>query len=208
MEENRIAGHRRPHFYLTKINCLPVKFVPASQQRIFSINIICMSIKRNFIMNISRKEFFRKSAQGLAVVAIPTVLSSLIDSCSNNPTSPSTTYGDMPVVTGTLVNGKVTVNVDSSSPLASVGAFVVVNYSSDSVMVDHPSDGVYNAFSRICTHQGCIISQYDKSAAEFVCNCHGSRFNASGGVDQGPANRPLVKYSSSFANNVLTINVG
>jgi thiosulfate dehydrogenase [quinone] large subunit len=54
-----------------------------------------------------------------------------------------------------------------------------------------PKSGHFQAFSAICTHQGCTV-QYVQSADEFQCPCHGSRYSAStGAVLQGPAQLPL-----------------
>jgi len=43
----------------------------------------------------------------------------------------------------------------------------------------------FRALSLICTHLGCITSQ--EASGEFVCPCHGSRFDSQGRVTQGPA---------------------
>ncbi len=44
------------------------------------------------------------------------------------------------------------------------------------------------AMSLLCTHLGCIVGE---GAQGFVCPCHGSRFDARGKVQGGPAPRPL-----------------
>jgi cytochrome b6-f complex iron-sulfur subunit len=44
------------------------------------------------------------------------------------------------------------------------------------------------AVSMVCTHLGCIVSEAEKG---FICACHGSRFDESGGVLGGPAPRGL-----------------
>jgi cytochrome b6-f complex iron-sulfur subunit len=49
------------------------------------------------------------------------------------------------------------------------------------------SGGVY-ALAAICTHLGCTVRW---ESGRFHCPCHGSEFDAAGGVLQGPANRPL-----------------
>ncbi len=49
--------------------------------------------------------------------------------------------------------------------------------------------GGFRALSLVCTHLGCI-SQREESGA-FVCPCHGSRFDATGKVVEGPAPSPL-----------------
>lgn len=49
--------------------------------------------------------------------------------------------------------------------------------------------GLY-AISATCTHLGCLVQH---SSEGFACPCHASRFDASGTVVQGPAQRPLVR---------------
>lgn len=43
----------------------------------------------------------------------------------------------------------------------------------------------FRALSLICTHLGCITSR--EASGEFVCPCHGSRFDGEGLVTKGPA---------------------
>lgn len=42
----------------------------------------------------------------------------------------------------------------------------------------------------ICTHLGCTFP-WNPNDAQFQCPCHGSRYDARGVVERGPANRPL-----------------
>jgi len=44
-------------------------------------------------------------------------------------------------------------------------------------------------FSSKCTHLGCLIK--NKEENEFVCPCHGSRYDFTGNVLKGPAQKPL-----------------
>ncbi|MGB9673511.1 MAG: ubiquinol-cytochrome c reductase iron-sulfur subunit, partial [Anaerolineales bacterium] len=44
------------------------------------------------------------------------------------------------------------------------------------------------ALSLVCTHLGCTIGPQN---SEFVCPCHGSKFDANGKVLHGPAEKPL-----------------
>ena len=103
------------------------------------------------------------------------------------------------------MGGKVTVTVDGSSALAKAGSAAIVNYASGSILVDRPSANNFVALSAICTHQGCTVSSYDSGSSQFVCPCHGSKFDANGKVVQGPANSNLQIYQTTFVNNVLTI---
>ncbi|WP_034269164.1 Rieske (2Fe-2S) protein [Haloechinothrix halophila] len=60
------------------------------------------------------------------------------------------------------------------------------------VVVTQPSEGEYQGFSAVCTHQGCIVDKVEGGTIN--CACHGSKFNvADGSVAQGPASDPLPK---------------
>ena len=63
-------------------------------------------------------------------------------------------------------------------------------------VVTQPSKGEFKAFSKICTHQGCPVSEVvDKS---IHCKCHGSRFSIEdGSVTNPPANKPLKESKAS-----------
>ena len=50
--------------------------------------------------------------------------------------------------------------------------------------------GGFHAISSVCTHLGCIVKRQDDG--RFLCPCHGSRFDAQGGVRGGPAPKALA----------------
>lgn len=51
--------------------------------------------------------------------------------------------------------------------------------------------GTFEAFSRVCTHAGCLVD-FEQAQKVFFCPCHGSVFDAATGqVLQGPAVAPL-----------------
>jgi cytochrome b6-f complex iron-sulfur subunit len=46
----------------------------------------------------------------------------------------------------------------------------------------------FRALSALCPHLGCVITS---TGRDFRCPCHGSTFDANGGVLSGPAPKPL-----------------
>ncbi len=60
----------------------------------------------------------------------------------------------------------------------------------------------FSALSLVCTHLGCTVEQ-DPSG--FRCPCHGSRYDAQGNVERGPARQNLkqLKVEVSGQGHVL-----
>jgi Rieske Fe-S protein len=56
----------------------------------------------------------------------------------------------------------------------------------------------FYAFSAICTHLGCVVTENDR-ADGFTCPCHGSLFDSGGRVLGGPAPRGLDWLELSLA---------
>ncbi len=71
-------------------------------------------------------------------------------------------------------------------------------------VVTQPAAGTYKAFDKICTHQGCPVSQV--SGGTINCTCHGSKFSITdGSVTQGPARQPLKAATVTDSGDALTI---
>ena len=65
-----------------------------------------------------------------------------------------------------------------------VGGGVILD--DPAVVITQPVAGEVKAFTAICTHQGCLVSEVVDN--EIICPCHGSRFSAvDGSVTSGPA---------------------
>ena len=62
------------------------------------------------------------------------------------------------------------------------------------IVVTQPTDGSFKAFTAVCPHQGCLVSEVVDN--EIICPCHDSRFSAlDGAVLQGPATEGLAAAS-------------
>jgi Rieske Fe-S protein len=157
-------------------------------------------------MKITRRVFFSQTLKASSLIILPTILSGVLESCGNqnNINSPSGT-SSLPTIQASPSNGVIQINIDSSSPLAKSGGAALIQNSSNPVLVERTSDTSFNAVTAICTHQGCLITDYISQNNEYFCPCHGSRFSYTGKVDSGPAGAPLKQYQTSFNNNVLSI---
>ena len=51
-------------------------------------------------------------------------------------------------------------------------------------------DGGITAFSAVCRHLGCLVD-YNRLKGEFICPCHGGRYDQDGRVVAGPPPGPL-----------------
>src|SRR3989338_2653332 len=50
----------------------------------------------------------------------------------------------------------------------------------------------YAAFSLVCSHLGCLVT-WEGGKNEFLCPCHGAKFDAEGNVVSGPPPKGLEK---------------
>ena len=160
-------------------------------------------------MKLSRREFFLKSASAIVLASASGFITTFINSCSNNnPTAPSNTT-PLATIQGSVVNNKISISLDASSPIVNkdTRALVLYNNNAGAIIVEHNSDDTYKAISGICTHQGCIIADFEGSSSDFVCPCHNSKFDMNGNVVQGPASTNLAGYNTRVENNSLIITL-
>jgi len=82
-----------------------------------------------------------------------------------------------------------------------VGGGVVI--AEPPVVVTQPAAGEVKAFTSICPHQGCKVS--DVSNNEIFCACHGSKFSAlDASVIQGPAVEGLAAAAVSVDGTTVS----
>jgi cytochrome b6-f complex iron-sulfur subunit len=61
------------------------------------------------------------------------------------------------------------------------------------------------AVSRVCTHEGCTVNLPVAKLLTLNCPCHGSRFQVTGQVVNGPAARPLASFPAAIDGNQVVI---
>lgn len=83
-------------------------------------------------------------------------------------------------------------DVGSVAELPAIGA-APLPISEGHFWVAQTQEGVA-ALDGVCTHLDCLLG-WDASAHEFVCPCHGSRFDATGRYLAGPAPRDMDRFA-------------
>jgi Rieske Fe-S protein len=72
------------------------------------------------------------------------------------------------------------------------------------IVITQPVAGTFKAFTAICPHQGCLVSEVAEN--EIVCPCHGSLFSAEdGAVVQGPAVQGLTAASIAVKGDSIVL---
>ena len=69
-------------------------------------------------------------------------------------------------------------------------------------------DGSFHAFSDVCTHAQCLLSEGDLDETTVTCPCHGSEFDVTNGeVLNGPATEPVDSYEVRIDGDELGIGM-
>jgi len=150
----------------------------------------------------SRREFIERA--GMTAV-MSTFGLSFFTACSESedpaqPTIPTTTP---PTSSNGITIGGNTIQIEltTQTALAVNGAWLLI-IQAQTLVVNVA--GAYMAMTSVCTHSGCDRN-WTFSNSKFVCTCHGSEFDTSGNVLQGPANQPLKSYTTRLSGTVLTV---
>ena len=98
-----------------------------------------------------------------------------------------------------------TLRVADYSALASVGGIALVTISGGPFAVVRTSDTSFVTLSRVCPHQGNIVSP---NGSGFLCPGHGARFSANGTWVGGQPTSSLRSYATSYDASTGTITIG
>jgi rieske iron-sulfur protein len=73
----------------------------------------------------------------------------------------------------------------------------------------HAADGIV-AYSAICTHEGCDVSDWSSENHRLICPCHDSEFDPTdnGQVTEGPARRRLAALPLKLVDSQLVVAGG
>lgn len=71
------------------------------------------------------------------------------------------------------------------------------------IVVTHPSQGQFRAFSAVCPHTGCTVRTIADGV--IICPCHGSRFSIEdGSVQSPPSPAPLTPRAITIVGGTST----
>lgn len=77
-------------------------------------------------------------------------------------------------------------------------------FSDGQAVITQPTVGEFKAFSSICTHARCPVTEVTST---INCQCHGSKFAlADGAVVNGPASSPLPAKTVEVDGGTLTVS--
>jgi len=150
----------------------------------------------------SRRQFCAHACQAASLVAV----GALLPACGGgNPSSPSSVTSNDPLLAnlnGTVSGRTVTVAVAPGGPLAAAGNAALVSSGLGSFLVSRTSQTTFTVLTAVCTHEGCTVDRFNGQL--FVCPCHNSKYTTAGAVANGPANRALQQFASTFTADVLS----
>jgi cytochrome b6-f complex iron-sulfur subunit len=99
-----------------------------------------------------------------------------------------------PTTVGVSVSGNViTVDLTQVPALTAASGFILV--ARPSTIIIHTGDD-YRAFTSTCTHQQCTVGDF--RGGRIICPCHGSQYDATGQVVEGPATQRLREFAVSL----------
>ncbi|KHO24427.1 (2Fe-2S)-binding protein [Mycolicibacterium setense] len=145
-------------------------------------------------MNINDFVFSRQQALRYAGVGLATTAAGCA-TYGKAPEPASTGPADEPAA-GTAAPASKVLAKTTDVPVGS-GAII------DEVVVTQPSQGVFKAFSAVCTHAGCRVATVADGVIN--CPCHGSKFNIDGSVANGPAQKPLTSTAITVQDDSIML---
>lgn len=107
-------------------------------------------------------------------------------------------------------SGVLRLQVSSLIKLLAVGGSALITYDAGStlLLINRASAVNFHVLNPTCTHAGCRAGIYEAANRGISCPCHGSFFDISGQVLNGPAQRPLASYASNFdGDDTLSMTV-
>ncbi len=149
---------------------------------------------------MERKDFIEQI--GLSSASI--LIFGCMQACSKSETTTNNNNSGNNNNTGNNKPIDFTINI-SVSPYTSLntpGGFYVE--STTGIIIARTLKNEFIAVSSACTHQGVTV-EFQSNANRFFCAAHGSAFDATGAVTNGPATAALKQYKTSLSGANLRV---
>jgi Rieske Fe-S protein len=151
----------------------------------------------------TRRDFCLAACQALSLGAIAATLQACGGGNGNPNDGGGTPLPPLPNLTANVVNGVATVNAAGTALSSTGGAAIVTTSTVGTVLVVRTGTASVSVLTATCTHQQCTINSYENLV--FQCPCHGSRFDANGTVQRGPATANLRRFTATISNDAISI---
>ncbi|HEY8664661.1 MAG TPA: Rieske (2Fe-2S) protein [Propionibacteriaceae bacterium] len=140
---------------------------------------------------------------GLGLTACSSATATSTGGGGATSTGGSTTKAGSTATTGAASTGGAASGNSVKKADVPVGGGVIMQNAN--FVVTQPAAGTYKAFSSVCTHEGCPVSNI--SNGQIICQCHNSHFSVKdGSVVSGPARRALAGATVTQSGDSLVIS--
>lgn len=148
----------------------------------------------------SRRKFLERT--GVSVV-LATFGAAFFTSCSStddaDPVAPNPPGNSGSGIT--ISGNSIVINLSIQTALNTSGNWLLIENSK--ILVANVN-GSFTALTSVCTHSGCDRN-WTFTNNRYTCTCHGSVFDPSGRVLNGPATAPLTQFNTQLNGTTLTI---
>lgn len=157
-------------------------------------------ITKSGTLSESRRKFLEKT--GTSII-LATFGATFFTACSStddaDPTSPNPPGDSSSGIT--FVGNTIVINLAIQTALSTSGNWLLIENAR--TLVANVNDS-FVALTSVCTHSGCDRN-WTFGNNRFTCTCHGSVFDPSGRVFNGPASQPLTQFSTQLNGMTLTV---
>ena len=148
---------------------------------------------------MDRRKLLSWFGLGWLVSLLPTSLVGCSDAKSSNESASTTASAPENVNAAPMGNFKV---IGTVAQLDKDGQLV-----SDKIAVvrDPKDENKVLAVNATCTHNGCTV-KWKSDKKQYVCPCHDAKFASNGAVLEGPAEKPLPRYTAKIEKGQVLVS--